>query len=202
MVVRKSVTKSTATIFFIVIKTTFKKFFTTLISTKSFIKFNMFQFLLYLLWQKAMLQRWSDMAAFIPSNFPFIFLIIVNNYWKVKGLRLRLKRASGGVFDCKSKNLWMRNWIMERWKGISLIVLISLIYWWKGISPDVLTSFICMFISFILEKLNRWKGNNWNLAILEHVYMRPQVKSNRFEISKRFEKLFCLHDHFTVATSK
>ena len=34
----------------------------------------------------------------------------------------------------------------------------------------------------------------------EHVYMRPEVNSNRFEISNRFERLFHLHDDFTAAT--
>ena len=34
--------------------------------------------------------------------------------------------------------------------------------------------------------------------ILEHVYMRPEVNSNRFEISNRFEKLFCLLGNFTA----
>ena len=41
---------------------------------------------------------------------------------------------------------------------------------------------------------------------LEHVYMRPEVKSNRFEISNRFEMSFRLHGNlhgdFTAATSK
>ena len=56
-----------------------------------------------------------------------------------------------------------------------------------------------MFISFILEKTNRWKGNNkCNLAILEHIYMRPKANSNQFEISNCFEKLFCLHDVFSL----
>ena len=35
--------------------------------------------------------------------------------------------------------------------------------------------------------------------LLEHVYMRPGVNSNQFEISNRFEKSFCLHDNFTTA---
>ena len=30
--------------------------------------------------------------------------------------------------------------------------------------------------------------------------MRPEVNSNQFEISNRFEKCFCLHDNFAVAT--
>ena len=30
--------------------------------------------------------------------------------------------------------------------------------------------------------------------------MRPEVNSNQFEISNRFEKCFCLHDDFTVVT--
>ena len=30
--------------------------------------------------------------------------------------------------------------------------------------------------------------------------MRPEVNSNQFEISNRFEKCFCLHDDFPVAT--
>ena len=30
--------------------------------------------------------------------------------------------------------------------------------------------------------------------------MRPEVNSNRFEISKRFEKSFRLHDDFTAET--
>ena len=37
---------------------------------------------------------------------------------------------------------------------------------------------------------------------LEHVYMRPEVNSNRFEISKRFEKSFRLHGDFTAAACK
>ena len=35
-----------------------------------------------------------------------------------------------------------------------------------------------------------------------HVYMRPEENSNRFEISNRFEKSFCLHGDFTTATCK
>ena len=31
-----------------------------------------------------MLQKLSYMAVSIPNNFLFIFLIIANNYWKVK----------------------------------------------------------------------------------------------------------------------
>ena len=38
--------------------------------------------------------------------------------------------------------------------------------------------------------------------ILEHVYMRPDVNSNQFEISNRFEKLFRLHGSFTTANLK
>ena len=33
---------------------------------------------------------------------------------------------------------------------------------------------------------------------LEHVYMRPEVNSNRSEISNRFEKSFRLHASFTM----
>ena len=32
------------------------------------------------------------------------------------------------------------------------------------------------------------------LVYLEAVYMRPEVNSNRFEMSRRFEKVYCLHD--------
>ena len=39
---------------------------------------------------------------------------------------------------------------------------------------------------------------------IEHVYMRPEVNSNRFEISNHFEMLFRLHGNlhvdFTVTT--
>ena len=31
-------------------------------------------------------------------------------------------------------------------------------------------------------------------------YMKPEVNSNQFGISNRFEKSFCLHDDFTAAT--
>ena len=112
---------------------------------------NIFYFLLHLPWQKAMLQRWSYMTAYISNNFLFIFLIIVKNIGKLKGLRLRFNRASEGVFDHKNKNLWMHKWIMDWWKGISSIIIY----------------FIYMLVSFILEKLNKWKGNNnQNLVIL------------------------------------
>ena len=44
---------------------------------------------------------------------------------------------------------------------------------------------------------------NWTLH-LEHVYMRPEVNSDRFEISNRFEMSFHLHGNlhgdFTAAT--
>ena len=48
-------------------------------------------------------------------------------------------------------------------------------------------------------------SDNFSLfAILEHVYMIPEVNSNRFEISNRFEMSFRLHDSlhggFTAAT--
>ena len=36
--------------------------------------------------------------------------------------------------------------------------------------------------------------------VLEHVYMRPEVNTNRFEISNRFEKSFRLHGDFITAT--
>ena len=41
-----------------------------------------------------------------------------------------------------------------------------------------------------------------NAYHLEHVYMKPEVNSNRFEISNRFEMSFRLHGnlHFTAAT--
>ena len=42
------------------------------------------------------------------------------------------------------------------------------------------------------------------LSYSEHVYMRPEVNANRFEISNRFEMSFCLHGSlhgdFTAAT--
>ena len=40
----------------------------------------------------------------------------------------------------------------------------------------------------------RW-ANIW-----EHVYMRPEVNSNRFEISNLFEKSFRLHGNFTTGS--
>ena len=55
-----------------------------------------------------MLQRRSYMAASISNNFFFIFLIIVKVIEKLKVLRLPFKRASEGVFDCKSKNILLR----------------------------------------------------------------------------------------------
>ena len=33
----------------------------------------------------------------------------------------------------------------------------------------------------------------------DHIYMRPKVNSNRFEISNRLEKLFRLHGNFTLS---
>ena len=39
-----------------------------------------------------------------------------------------------------------------------------------------------------------------NKDYLEHVYMRPEMNSNRFKISNRFEKSFRLHDDFTATT--
>ena len=38
-----------------------------------------------------------------------------------------------------------------------------------------------------------------NCLQLDHVYMRPEVNSNRFEISNRFEKLFRVHGNFATA---
>ena len=43
---------------------------------------------------------------------------------------------------------------------------------------------------------------NLNAKLLEHVYMRPEVNLNRFEISNHFEKSFRLHNDFTAATWK
>ena len=43
---------------------------------------------------------------------------------------------------------------------------------------------------------------NMKIVDLKHVYMRPEVNSNRFEISNRFEKSFRLHGDFTAATCK
>ena len=36
------------------------------------------------------------------------------------------------------------------------------------------------------------------MAILENIYIRPEVNSNQFEISNRFEKLLCLHTNGNV----
>ena len=36
-------------------------------------------------------------------------------------------------------------------------------------------------------------------TILQHVYMRPEVSSDRFEISNHFEKSFRLHGNFTTS---
>ena len=43
---------------------------------------------------------------------------------------------------------------------------------------------------------------NWRKPNLEHVYMRTEVNSNRFEISNGFEKSFRLHGDFTAAMCK
>ena len=43
-------------------------------------------------------------------------------------------------------------------------------------------------------------------SVFKHVYMRPEVNSNRFEMPNRFEMSFHLHDSlhgdFTAATSQ
>ena len=44
-----------------------------------------------------------------------------------------------------------------------------------------------MFFILLLSSLHL------DVTALEHIYMRPEVKSNRFEISNRFEMSFCLH---------
>ena len=138
----KSVAKYTETIYAPSDENYFSEIlFTTIISTKSFIKLNIFQFLLYLPRQKAMLQS-GEVTWLHP--FPITF------------------------FHLKKQQSSMRNWIMD---------------WWKGISPNPIVpiSFIYMFMSFILEKLNRWKGNNNdNLAILlitvfPHFFWVPYV---------------------------
>ena len=38
-----------------------------------------------------------------------------------------------------------------------------------------------------------------HLSLLEHVYMRSEVNSNRFEISNCFEKSFRLHGNFSAS---
>ena len=40
---------------------------------------------------------------------------------------------------------------------------------------------------------------NHIISLLEHVYMRPEVSSNQFEISNCFEKLFPWYDNLTTA---
>ena len=42
----------------------------------------------------------------------------------------------------------------------------------------------------------------WTLYTLEYVYMRPEMNSDRFEISNHFEKSFRLHGDFTAAAYK
>ena len=49
--------------------------------------------------------------------------------------------------------------------------------------------FVCLFFRFF----------SVSAIAVEHIYKRPEVNSNRFEISNRFEKLFCLHGNFTTA---
>ena len=137
------------------------------------------------------------MAASISNNFLLIFLtIIMKNYWKVKRLYSRdwYLREHQNLFSTllKGKNLLLRKSIMDYWKGMSPIVLISSIHWWNGISPVMLISFICMFISFILEKWNSWKGNinEAILAIYTELKLYPNVK---FQTGLSLIQLSCKH---------
>ena len=71
-----------------------------------------------------------------------------------------------------------------------------------------------LFVSPLTQSLCSYKGGNANSGVfifklcnklanfLEHIYMRPQVRSYRSEISNRFEKSFRLHGDFTAAACK
>ena len=49
-------------------------------------------------------------------------------------------------------------------------------------------------------QLNTARVSRLSFRFLGHVHMRPEVNSNRFEISNPFEKSFRLHDDFAAAT--
>ena len=75
---------------------------------------------------------------------------------------------------------------MEWWKRMSPIVFVSFIYWWNGINSVILIIFFYMFISFILEKSNRSKGNNnWsNFSNLQRSEILPESEiSNQFHFT-------------------
>ena len=58
--------------------------------------------------------------------------------------------------------------------------------------------------SFKAKKQTKKIITDISLQVLENVYMRPEVNSDRFEISNRFEMSFRLHGNlhgdFTAAT--
>ena len=88
--------------------------------------------------------------------------------------------------------------------GLFLILIDCMIF----LSPFVdVTRMSMSTISFLAQVdsgiLCLWNAFHWPM-ILEHVYMRPEVNSNQFEILNRFEMSFRLHDNlhgdFTAAT--
>ena len=85
---------------------------------------------------------------------------------------------------------------------------------WSVVKADKIGENGREFPTLVLCTLHKWhttpgllpRGFNnflvFSVILLEHVYMRPEVNSNRLEISNRFEKSLRLHGDFTVAMCK
>ena len=54
----------------------------------------------------------------------------------------------------------------------------------------------CSSLQLYVTSHLEWPSDQ--LSLLEHVYMRPEVNSNQFEISNHCERLFLLHGKFTT----
>ena len=61
------------------------------------------------------------MATSIPNNFLFIFLIIMNNYWKVKRPETEIEGSiDQEVFSTVKANIF--EWVIELWSdGMELV---------------------------------------------------------------------------------
>ena len=87
------------------------------------------------------------------------------------------------------------NFIFQHWKKLLWYISFSstcLCYYRQHPNNDVIR-----FVRYHLLVSNSTFMTH--SQYLEHVYMGPELNSNRFEISNRFQKSFCLHGNFIAS---
>ena len=104
-----------------------------------------------------------------------------------------------------SRNNFFFNWKLNIPSFIFLIWTEQFWIWFsQKFTKSVEISIVFKSFPCFIPVWFSYLGSDLSIANIKHVYMRPDVNPNRFEISNRFEMSFCLHDNlhgdFTALT--